>query len=397
MGQTASPIERHRAMAKSLPPNLSPATLAAQAAGAVDAATGGVVPPVHFSTTFARDRDYAPLVGDNTYLRSHNDTAGMAEDLLAQLEGAEDCLLFPSGMAAVAAVFRTVPNGASVLVQSQIYWGTMKWVRDFCARRMIALHEIDASDTAALTAACTQHRPALVWIETPSNPWLRITDINAAAEAAHGVGAKLVVDSTAATPILSQPLKFGADIVMHSATKGINGHSDVLAGALCCADAGDVIWQEISDDRASAGAVLGPMEAWLLLRGMRTLPLRMERMSANALALAEYLAGHDRVESVLYPGLPNHKAHNLASVQMQGGYGCLLSFIVKGGAPAALKVAGRLNLFHRATSLGGVESLVEHRHTIEPHTGIPEGLLRVSVGIEDAADLIADLGQGLDC
>ena len=383
-------------MPKPLPTNAKPATLAAQAGGAVDGATGGVVPPVHFATTFARDEAYAPLVGDNTYLRSHQDNARMAEDLLSKLEGAAQSLLFPSGMAAVAAVFRSVASGATVLVQTQIYWGTMKWLRDFCTRRGVTMIEVEASDSAALAAACTQHKPALVWVETPSNPWLRITDIAAAAEAAHGVGAKLVVDSTAATPVLSQPLKFGADIVMHSATKGINGHSDVLAGALCCGDADDPMWQAIADDRASAGAVLGPMEAWLLLRGMRTLPLRMERMSANALALGQYLEGHAQVETVMYPGLPSHKAHNLASVQMSGGFGCLLSFVVKGGAPAALAVAGRLQLFHRATSLGGVESLVEHRHTIEPHTGIPEGLLRVSVGIEDAGDLIADLEGALE-
>ncbi|NUH64713.1 aminotransferase class I/II-fold pyridoxal phosphate-dependent enzyme [Sulfitobacter sp. S0837] len=376
-------------------PKLHPATIAAQAAGAVDPASGGVVPPVQFATTYLRDENYALVNPDNMYLRSHNENTRIAERVLSALEGADETLIFPSGMAAIAAVFRTVPTGASVLVQSQIYWGTTKWIRDFCARRQITLHEVDASDLDAFTKLCRQTQPDLCLVETPSNPWLRITDIEATAKVAHEVGAVLVVDSTAATPVLSQPLAFGADIVMHSATKGINGHSDVLAGALATNAAEAGRWQMIRDDRNEAGAVIGPMEAWLLARGMRTLPLRMREMSRNALALAEFLSDHPQVEEVMYPGLPDHPGHALASQQMQGGYGGLLSFVVKGGAEAALKATGRLQLFHRATSLGGVESLVEHRHTIEPHTGIPEGLLRVSVGIEDIEDLAADLAQAL--
>lgn len=382
-------------MANTSDETLHQATLAAQGAGATDEQTGGVVPAVHMATTFARDEAYAQLVPGNTYLRSHNENVRVAERLLTRLERAADTLLFPSGMAAVAAVFRTVPNGASVLVQSQIYWGTTAWIRAFCARREITLHEVEASDTEAFAAACRAHRPAIAWVETPSNPWLRIVDVAAVAEAAHGVGATLVVDSTAASPVLSQPLALGADIVMHSATKGINGHSDVLSGALCVRDADSAMWRMIRDDRDMAGAVMAPMEAWLLTRGMRTLPLRMREMSRNAQALAEYLADHPQVEEVMYPGLPGHKGHALAARQMNGGFGGLLSFVVKGGGEAALRAAGRMRLFHRATSLGGVESLVEHRHTIEPHTGIPEGLLRLSVGIEDAGDLRDDLGQAL--
>ena len=376
-------------------PQLHPATIAAQAAGAVDPASGGVVPPVQFATTYLRDENYDLVNPDNVYLRSHNENTRVAERILNALEGAEETLIFPSGMAAIAAVFRTVPNGASVVVQSQIYWGTTKWIRDFCTRRQIALHEVDASDLDAFAALCRAEKPDLCLIETPSNPWLRITDISGAAAAAHEVGATLVVDSTAASPVLSHPLEHGADIVMHSATKGINGHSDVLAGSLATNDAGAPRWQMIRDDRNEAGAVIGPMEAWLLARGMRTLPLRMREMSRNAMTLAEFLADHPQVEQVMYPGLPDHPGHALAAQQMSGGYGGLLSFVVKGGAGAALKAAGRLELFHRATSLGGVESLVEHRHTIEPHTGIPEGLLRLSVGIEDVEDLGADLGQAL--
>ncbi|MFD2738833.1 trans-sulfuration enzyme family protein [Sulfitobacter aestuarii] len=376
-------------------PRLHPATIAAHAGGATDLATAGVVPAVHVATTFGRDEEYRKMQGDNMYLRYHNENTRIAEQVLSKLEGARETLLFPSGMAATAALFRALETGTRVLVQSQIYWGTTQWIRKFCERRGIGLEEVEASDPAALEAACKEHRPALVWVETPSNPWLRITDVARAAEICHGVGALLVVDSTAASPVLSQPLSLGADIVMHSATKGINGHSDVLAGALSTNDPQDQIWQEIVEDRGSAGAVLGPFEAWLLTRGMRTLPLRIREMSRNAQALAEFLADHPQVEQVFYPGLPDHPGHEVAARQMAEGFGCLLSLVVRGGVEAALNVAGRLQLFHRATSLGGVESLVEHRHTIEPHTGIPEGLLRLSVGIEDAGDLIADLGQAL--
>jgi cystathionine gamma-synthase len=374
---------------------LNPATIAAQAAGAVDLQSGGVVPPLQMATTYLRDAEYAPLRPDNIYLRDQSDIVRVAETVLAQLEGAAEALLFPSGMAAIAAAFRTVPNGGTVLVQSQIYWGTTKWLRDFCTRRGIELHEVEASDAAAFEAACAALKPSLVLIETPSNPWLRVTDVEAAAKAVHAVGGLLMVDSTAATPVLQKPLAFGADIVMHSATKGINGHSDVLAGVLATNDTEAQIWTDIKADRHDAGAVIGPFEAWLLVRGMRTLPLRMREMSRNAQTLAEFLDQHDQVEAVLYPGLPAHPGHAIAARQMNGGFGPLLSFVVKGGADAALAVAGKLALFHRATSLGGVESLVEHRHTIEPHTGIPEGLLRVSVGIEDVEDLKADLVQAL--
>ena len=375
---------------------LSPATIAAQAAGAVDAQTGGVVPALPMATTYLRDEAYQPLRADNIYLRDQSDIVRVAEKVLSQLEGAKESLLFPSGMAALAAVFRTVPNGGRVLVQSQIYWGTTKWIRDFCTRRDIELREVEASDKAAFAAACESFKPTLALIETPSNPWLRVVDIQAAADAVHSAGGLLVVDSTAATPILQQPLKHGADVVMHSATKGINGHSDVLAGVLATNDVTGRVWEDIKADRHDAGAVIGPFEAWLLVRGMRTLPLRAKQMSCNAMELAEFLQNHPKIEEVLYPGLASHTGHELATRQMSGGFGALLSCIVKGGSATALEVVGKLEVFHRATSLGGVESLVEHRHTIEPHTGIPEGLLRLSVGIEDIKDLIRDLSQALD-
>ncbi|PHR18529.1 MAG: cystathionine gamma-synthase [Hoeflea sp.] len=378
-----------------LPNDLKASTIAAQAGGVIDMPSGGVVPPVQPSTTFVRDEEYALVNPDNIYSRDNSDIVRIAENVLARLENAEEALLFPSGMAAIAALFRTLPNGATVVVQSGIYWGTTKWLRDFSARRQITLHEVDAANADALEQACAEHKPDLVFIETPSNPWLKTVDIAHAAELAHKAGGLLAVDSTAATPVLQRPLEHGADIVMHSATKAINGHSDVLAGVLATAAPAAQIWTDIKADRHDAGAVIGPFEAWLLLRGMRTLPLRVERMCRSTQTIAEFLSQHSEVTDVYYPGLESHPGHEIASAQMQGGFGCLFSFLVKGGADEALTVVGKLKLFHRATSLGGVESLVEHRHTIEPHTGIPESLIRVSVGIEDADDLIADLTQAL--
>ncbi|WP_424968508.1 trans-sulfuration enzyme family protein [Dinoroseobacter sp. S375] len=379
----------------SLPDDLDPATLAAHGGGATDTASAGVVPPIQPATTFLRDPNYDLINPANIYSRDDSEALRAVETLLARLEQGEAALAFPSGMAATAAVFRSLPGGARVILQSGIYWGTTKWVRDFCARRGLSLLEVDAADTQALQAACTAHDPDLVFVETPSNPWLKTVDIRAAAEAAHAAGARLVVDSTASTPVLTQPLTLGADLVMHSATKGINGHSDVLAGALVTRDPEHPQWQAIAMDRHDAGAILGPFEAWLLLRGMRTLPLRVARMSASALDLAQRLATDARVTEVFYPGLPGHRGHDIAVGQMRGGFGGLLSVLVRGSRQDALDVAGRLRLFQRATSLGGVESLVEHRQSIEPNTGIPETLLRLSVGIEAPEDLWRDLDQAL--
>lgn len=371
-----------------------PATIAAHAAGALDREGAGVVPVIQTSTTYLRDENYALIRPDNVYSRDQSDTVRQAEEVLCQLEGAASTLLFPAGMAAIAAVFRTLRAGDVAVVQSGIYWGTTTWVRDFCARRDVVLQEVDSSDADALAALCADVKPALVFVETPSNPWLKTTDIAAAAEATHAHGGKLVVDATAATPILMQPLALGADIVMHSATKAINGHSDVLAGVLSTNAPETDTWAMIKADRHDAGAVIGPFEAWLLIRAMRTLPLRVERMTENAVTLAAFLHAHPVVDDVFYPGLPHHAGHAVAAQQMTG-FGSLMSVLVKGGREEALAVVGRLKLFLRATSLGGVESLVEHRHTIEPHTGIPENLIRVSVGIEDIEDLKADWTQAL--
>ena len=366
-------------------------TLFAQANGAIDPQTGGVVPPIQSSTTFVRDEDNVPLSPDHIYGRDDNDLVRLGEQMLAKAEHAEDGLLFPSGMAAVAAVMRTVPNGGRIIQQSGIYWGATKWTREFCERRDIDLIEVDCADLDALRSVAKD--ADILWIETPSNPYLKTVDIRGCAEIAKSIGADLVVDSTAATPVLSQPLDHGADIVMHSATKAINGHSDVLAGFLACKNESAERWEMIKTDRQGAGAVMGSFEAWLLIRGMRTLPLRVERMSESALQIAKFLDQHPNVENVLYPGLPSDPGHALATAQMTGGFGGLLSVQVKGGGDAALAAIGKLSLFKRATSLGGVESLVEHRHTIE--ATVPKNLLRLSVGIENPIDLITDLDQAI--
>lgn len=369
-----------------------PATIAAQAGGAKGAG-GAVVPGVEVATTFARDTDYA-LSGDGSYGRDRNATVAQAEEVLRQLEGAAETRLFGSGMAAAAAVFQALPNGARAVVQSGIYWGVTHWLAGFCAKRAITLEQVDAADPTAIKAALAD--PAdLVWIEVPSNPWIKIADIARVAELAHAAGAQLVVDGTAATPVLTQSLALGADISMHSGTKAINGHSDVIAGLLSCRQPALPLWRDICAQRAEAGALLGPMEAWLLMRGMRTLPLRIERMCATAQKVAAAMHAHPFVETVWYPGLSDHPGHELAQKQMCGGAGYLMSVLIKGGADDALGVAGRLQLIHRATSLGGTETLVEHRATVEPQSGIPGNLLRLSIGLEDPEDLIADLDQAL--
>ncbi|MEO1638746.1 MAG: PLP-dependent transferase [Pseudomonadota bacterium] len=366
------------------------ATIAAHAAGATDPQSGGVVPALQPATTFLRGPDYSPLRPDNIYSRADSDNLRQAEAVICALEGAEDTLLFPSGMAAIAAVIRTLPVGAKIVVQSGIYWGTTAWLQDYCPKQQITLIAVDADEVEAIAA---REEPDLVFVETPSNPWLKSVDVQAVRDVCKAL---LVVDATAATPILTRALDHGADIVMHSATKGINGHSDVLAGVLSTRAPDAAVWQNIIADRKMAGAILGPFEAWLLTRAMRTLPLRVERMSQNALALAKHLLAHPKVVDVFYPGLPHHHRYDIAQRQMQGGFGSLLSVLVQGGAEEALAVVGKLQVFLRATSLGGVESLVEHRNTIEPHTGIPENLIRVSVGIEEISDLIADWDQALE-
>lgn len=374
----------------------SPATITARAGGHVDSGSGGVVPALQQSTTFVRDKDYQPLVGENVYGRDQNDQVRLAENILAQLERAQDSLLFASGMAALSTLFGSLKRGQKLIVQSGIYWGTTAWVREFCHHREIILIEADSSETDVFTDLLYTERPELVFIEVPSNPWILTSDIEAISTVTKSIGAVLAVDATAATPVLMQPISLGADLVMHSATKAINGHSDVIAGVLSCADASSDMWSFLKRERHGAGAIVSPHSAWMLIRGMRTLPLRMERMCANAMAIAQFLDGHEKIAAVWYPGIEQHQGHALAAKQMPKGFGYLMSFLVKGSREEARNFCRHLEGIHRATSLGGVESLVEHRHTIEGEmTGCPENLIRLSVGIEDVVDLIGEIDLAL--
>ncbi|MEL6410688.1 MAG: aminotransferase class I/II-fold pyridoxal phosphate-dependent enzyme [Pseudomonadota bacterium] len=371
-----------------------PATIAARAAGAKDIATGGIVPAISPSTTYARDENYDLLMPENKYGRDQNATVRQFEELVRLLEGAAATCAFASGMAAVSALMRSVPNGGRIILQSGIYHGVTSFTQKFATRRNITMEQVNSSDLSELEAACCT-KADLVWIEVPSNPWLKVTDISSAAKLAHACDAALCVDATAATPVLLQPLGLGADFVVHSATKAINGHSDVLGGVISCADPDHGMWRAVLEERLGAGAILGAFEAWLMLRGARTLPLRMERMCSNATDLARRLEQHKAIEAVFYPGLESHKSHALAKAQMHGGCGHLLSVMVNGGQETASRVVSKVKLFERATSLGGVESLIEHRHILEPQSGLPQNLLRLSIGIEDVEDLWDDLEYAL--
>ena len=375
---------------------LHPDSLLAHAGGGFDPATGAIVPPIQTATTFVRNEDYEPIGPGHIYSRDDNALYKKAEKLIADLEGGEDSRLFASGMAAIAAVARSVKPGGTILAQSGIYWGTTLFLRKHCARNNIALIEADASDFEAFHDEFSVTQPDLVWLEVPSNPFLKVADISKIAELCRPAGALLAVDATAATPLILKPLALGADLVMHSATKALNGHSDLLGGVVTAGNAGSDTWTFITEERHDAGAVLGSFEAWLLLRGLRTLSLRVERMNKNAFALANHLESHLKIEKVLYPGLESHAQYELAKSQMTGGCGSLMSVLVKGGKEDALKVTGALDVFQRATSLGGTESLVEHRQTIEGESsGIPGGLLRLSIGVEHIDDLIGDFDQAL--
>jgi cystathionine gamma-synthase len=376
-------------------PPVSPRTLAVQAMGRIDSETRAIVPPIHVATTYLRDPDNGYSSGF-IYGRPDNQTVRDAETVIATLEGAKaGALLFSSGMAAATAVIQALDPGDHVVAPKVMYWALRAWLMTEAKRWGIETTFVETDDLAALKAAIIPGRTKLVWVETPSNPLWTITDIAAAAKLAHATGARLAVDSTCASPVHSQPLALGADIVMHAATKILNGHSDVVAGALAASEA-DAFWARIVTIRKGQGAILGPFEAYLLLRGLRTLHLRAERQAKSAMSLAQRFAAHPHIARVLYPGLPQHPGHDIAARQMQGGFGYMMSVQVTGGASAAIATAAGIKLWKRATSLGGVESLIEHRASIEgPDTPCPTDLLRLSVGIEDEDDLFADLDQAL--
>lgn len=379
------------------PSELRPATLAAQSLGRISAPFHDVVPPIHVSTTYERAVDLS-YPGGRGYARDQNPTFEQVEALLCQLERGAGALVFASGMAAATAAFMALKPGDHVVAPRVMYWSLRKWLLEFAVPWGLAVDFYDnsAADQRAELVRCARAGATkLVWLETPANPTWAVTDIAMAAEVAHKVGARLAIDSTVATPVFSRPIEFGADLVMHSATKYLNGHTDVVAGALVSAR-DDAYWSRIKYLRLANGAILGPVETWLLLRGMRTLFARVEMQARSALAIATHFAQHPNLVAVLYPGLPGDPGYVAARRQMKGGFGAMLSIRVKGGEAAAIRCAGALKVFKRATSLGGVESLVEHRASVEgPDSPCPPDLLRISIGLEAVEDLIADLEQAL--
>jgi cystathionine gamma-synthase len=367
-------------------------TLAVHAGHSPDPATGAVSPPIYLSTTFAREPD-GTLPHGFLYARSDNPNRRELELSLAALEGGAAALAFASGMAATAAVFQSLAPGDHVVAPLDAYYGTAKLLRDVMAGWGLASTLVDMTDPDAVARAVTP-RTRLVWIETPSNPTLAVTDIARVAAIARAAGARVVCDNTWATPVLQRPLELGADLVMHSTTKYLGGHSDLTGGALV-APAEDDWTARLRTLQTLGGAVPSAFDCWLLMRGVRSLPWRMRGHCENAAAVAAFLAAHEAVEVVHYPGLDADPGHAVAARQMRGAGG-MVSVQVKGGAPAALEVVRRVRLFTRATSLGGTESLIEHRASVEgPESRTPPGLLRLSIGLEHADDLLEDLDQAL--
>jgi cystathionine gamma-synthase len=369
-------------------------TKAAQALGRIDETTRGLVPPLHVTTTFLRDPDNNYSSG-YSYGRPDNATVREGEAVVAALEGASSALLLGSGMSAAIALFLSFAPGGHIVAPRTMYWALRNWLANEAPSFGLEVTFCDAENLDAIKAAVRPAVTRLIWLETPSNPMWGVSDIAGAAHIAHEAGALVGVDSTCATPIFTQPIALGADFVMHSATKYLNGHSDVIAGALCFARE-DEASARVRKIRASHGLILAPFEAFMLIRGMRTLDVRVRAASANAHELAHRLSNHASVSAVLYPGLADHPGHDVAKRQMKGGFGGMLSIRVRAGEAAAVATAARVKLWKRATSLGGVESLIEHRASVEgPNSPCPPDLLRMSAGIEDVEDLWRDIDQAL--
>jgi cystathionine gamma-synthase len=370
-----------------------PETIAAHALRAVDPTTGAVVPPLYLSTTYARDENYTPLLKEN-YVRNGSPNLWQAEETIAALERGAAALLFSSGMAGITTLMETIPQGAHVVALDVMYYNTKEWLKRLESKGRITLTLIDPREAGALEKSIRPNTD-LVWIETPVNPTWDVIDIEAAAKAAHKVGAILTVDATSTGAVTTQPLVLGADIVFHSATKYLNGHSDVLAGVLVTREV-NARWAEIKMLRTKSNSPLSPFECWLLQRGMRTLFVRFRQASNNALAIARHFSNHPKLEGVLYPGLATHPGYDIARRQMTDGYGGMMSMLLKADFAASQKFCTLLKVLVPATSLGGVESLAEHRKTVEgPTSTLPDNLVRLSIGIENVNDLIADIEQAL--
>ena len=367
-------------------------TLAVHAGHGVDPASGAVTPPIHLSTTFERASDGSYPHG-YVYARNHNPNRNGLEEALAALEGGAACAAFSSGLAAVTAVIQGLAPRDHVVAPSDIYHGTANVLKHLFAKWTVDATFVDMTSADA-TAAALRPQTRLVWIETPSNPLLRCVDIEHAAALARRAGARAVCDNTFASPALQSPLALGCDFVVHATTKYLGGRSDVMGGAVV-ARADDAAFADVRAAQLYGGAVPSPFDCWLVMRSLPTLPARMHAHCANAQRVAEFLRGHAQVAAVHYPGLDESPYHALARRQMRG-FGGMLSFEVKGGRDAAMAVAAAVEIFTRATSLGGVESLIEHRASIEgPESRTPQGLLRVSIGLEHPDDLIDDLAQAL--
>jgi cystathionine gamma-synthase len=368
-------------------------TLAVHAGRAVDPTTHAVVPPIVLSTTFERAAD-GSFPGGYIYTRNGNPNRQALEQALAALEGGVVAVAFSSGNAATSAVLQALDPGDHVIASVETYYGTRAVLTGALQRWGLQSDFVDLADPGALADALRPNT-RLIWIETPSNPRLQVIDIAAIARLAHAAGARLVCDNTFATPVLQRPLALGADLVVHSTTKYIGGHSDVLGGCVV-ARADDQFVQRIRGYQVFGGAAPSPFDCWLLLRSLPTLPYRVHAQSEGALRIARFLTDHPAVAQVHYPGLPSHPGHEVARRQMHGGFGGMVSFQVRGSEQDALSVAARVRLFTRATSLGGVESLIEHRASVEgAHTTTPRTLLRLSIGLEHPDDLIADLAHAL--
>ena len=364
-------------------------TVAARASHHIDPESRAILAPIQPSTTFERAPD-GEYPGGFEYSRLGHPNRQQLEDVLTTLEGGAACAAFSSGSAASAAVFQALESGDHVVAPNDCYHGTAALLRDVFARWGLQITFTDVTDSEQVQQAM-QPNTRLVWVETPSNPMLKVTDIRRTAAIAHDAGALCVCDNTWATPMLQQPIGLGADAVVHSTTKYLSGHSDVMGGAVIAAS-DDAFFDKVRRVQATYGAVPSAFDCWLTLRGIRTLHLRMRAHSANARSVASFLSEHPRVQAVHYPGLA---AQAVASAQM-ADFGGMLSFQVAGGRQQAMDVAAKLRLFTRATSLGGTESLIEHRASVEgPDTKTPDNLLRVSVGIENIDDLLADLSQAL--
>jgi cystathionine gamma-synthase len=368
-------------------------TLAIHADHSVDALTGAIMPPIHLSTTFERAAD-GSYPGGYEYIREHNPTRKALEDMLCALEDGSAAAAFSSGMAATMSILQALPADGHVVAPLDAYFGTTHLLHDLSSHQKLSVTFVEMTDLEQIQQAM---RPTtqLIWVETPSNPLLAVTDLAQVAALAHERGVLLACDNTWATPVFQHPFQLGADVVMHSMTKYLGGHSDVLGGAVIVKD-NEAFFERIKAIQRMVGAVPSPFDCWLVLRGIRTLPYRMQAHAEHALAIATFLHKHPQVEAVHYPGLPTHPQHRLASQQMTG-FGGMVTFQLRGGREEAFRVAANVHLFTRGTSLGGVESLIEHRASIEgPTTRTPDNLLRLSIGLEHPHDLIEDLTQALE-